>query len=63
MDWSLGVSLSSNTCRSLNTPHLKLQLKVAETREEMKIKNVEMSLAEFQVITCSYNGTSLIKTP
>ena len=49
MNWSLGVSLSSNSCRSLNTPHVNLEFRLAETREEMKTKNVELSLAEFQV--------------
>ena len=49
MDWTLGVALSSSSCRTLNTPHLNLQLRVAENRDEVKTKNIEMSLSEFQV--------------
>ena len=49
MDWNLGMSMSSNSCRSLNSPHVGLELKVSESRGEIKTTNIQMSLPEFQV--------------
>ena len=49
MDWNLGMSMSSNSCRSLNSPHVGLELKVSKSRGEIKTTNIQMSLPEFQV--------------
>ena len=54
MDWKLGVAMSSSGCRSLNTPHVTLQLQVTESRGTVQYHNIEMSLPEFHVRT--YNA-------
>lgn len=54
MDWKLGMAMSSSGCRSLNTPHVTLHLKVTESRGAVQYHNIEMSLPEFHVRT--YNA-------
>ena len=58
MDWKLGVAMSSSGCRSLNTPHVTLQLQVTESRGTVQYHNIEMSLPEFHVRT--YNACPFI---
>ena len=41
--------MSSSTCRSLNSPHVCLQMNVSESRGDSKTHNIEMTLGEFQV--------------
>ena len=53
MDWKLGMAMSSSGCRSLNTPHVTLQLQVTESRGIVQYHNIEMSLPEFHVRTFS----------
>ena len=48
MDWKLGVSISSSACRSLNSPHVSLLLKVADPAGTVQQHSVEMSVSEFQ---------------
>ena len=49
MDWKLGVSVSSSSCRSLNSPHVSLLLKVADPGGNTQQHTAEMSVPEFQV--------------
>ncbi|KAL5460090.1 hypothetical protein EMCRGX_G033511 [Ephydatia muelleri] len=48
MDWKLGVSISSSSCRSLNSPHVSLLLKVANPAGTVQQHSAEMSVSEFQ---------------
>ena len=49
MDWKLGVSISSSSCRALNSPHVSLLLKVADPGGSVQQHSAEMSVSEFQV--------------
>lgn len=48
MQWKLGMAVSSDTCRSLNSPYVSLLLKVADTSGEVTYKSFEMSIPQFQ---------------
>ena len=50
MEWKLGVSMSSNYCKSLGSPHVGLQLKVAGSDGRPTTHTVEMSVPQFQVV-------------
>lgn len=50
MEWKLGVSMSSNYCKSLGSPHVSLQLKVAGSDGQPTTHTVEMSIPQFQVV-------------
>ena len=49
MDWKLGVAMSSSSCRSLNSPYVSLQLRIAESGGNIRLQTVEMTIPEFQV--------------
>ena len=49
MQWKLGMAVSSDTCRSLNSPYVSLLLKVADTSGEVSYKSFEMTIPQFQV--------------
>ena len=49
MDWKLGVAMSSSSCRSLNSPYVSLQLRIAEAGGNIRLQTVEMTIPEFQV--------------
>ncbi len=49
MDWKLGVAMSSSSCRSLTSPYISLQLRIAESGGNIKLQTVEMTIPEFQV--------------
>ncbi|XP_063070499.1 COMM domain-containing protein 6 [Engraulis encrasicolus] len=48
LQWKLGMAVSSDTCRSLNSPYVSLLLKVADTAGEVTYKSFEMSIPQFQ---------------
>lgn len=52
MQWKLGMAVSSDTCRSLNSPYVSLLLKVADASGEVTYKSFEMSVPQFQVCVC-----------
>uniref|UniRef100_A0A8C8K8K4 TBC1 domain family member 4 n=1 Tax=Oncorhynchus tshawytscha TaxID=74940 RepID=A0A8C8K8K4_ONCTS len=49
MQWKLGMAVSSDTCRSLNSPHVSLLLKIADTSGQISQRSFEMTIAQFQV--------------
>lgn len=49
MDWKLGISMSSSGCRSLSSPHVTLQLRVAESDTQDQQHTIEMTLPQFMV--------------
>ena len=53
MEWKLGVAMSSNYCKSLGSPHVGLQLKVADSDGQPTNHTMEMSIPQFQVV-CAY---------
>jgi hypothetical protein len=44
----MGVSMSSNYCKSLGNPHVTLLLSVSANSGQSKSYSVEMSLSQFQ---------------
>lgn len=48
MQWKLGMAVSSDTCRSLNSPHVSLLLKIADTSGQISQRSFEMTIAQFQ---------------
>ncbi|RVE58293.1 hypothetical protein OJAV_G00207960 [Oryzias javanicus] len=48
VQWRLGMAVSSDICRSLNSPYVTLLLKIAEPSGQMCQKSFEMSIPQFQ---------------
>ena len=49
MDWQLGMTMSSSSCRSLHSPYLTLQLNVADPSGSLIQRTLQLTIAEFQV--------------
>ncbi|XP_071376500.1 COMM domain-containing protein 6 isoform X2 [Centroberyx affinis] len=48
MQWKLGMAVSSDTCRSLNSPYVSLLLKIAEPSGQIRQRSFEMTVPQFQ---------------
>ncbi|XP_061917786.1 COMM domain-containing protein 6 isoform X2 [Entelurus aequoreus] len=48
MQWKLGLAVSSDTCRSLNSPFVTILLKIAEPSGQIHQKAFEMTVPQFQ---------------
>ncbi|XP_074514797.1 COMM domain-containing protein 6 isoform X1 [Sebastes fasciatus] len=48
MQWKLGMAVSSDTCRSLNSPYVSLLLKVVEPSGQICQRSFEMTVPQFQ---------------
>ncbi|XP_077436278.1 COMM domain-containing protein 6 [Vanacampus margaritifer] len=48
MQWKLGMAVSSDTCRSLNSPFVTILLKIAEPSGQISQKAFEMTVPQFQ---------------
>ncbi|KAG7265130.1 hypothetical protein CRUP_036822 [Coryphaenoides rupestris] len=48
MQWKLGMAVSSDTCRSLNSPFVSVLLKIAEPSGQLSQKSFEMTIPQFQ---------------
>ncbi|XP_076021858.1 COMM domain-containing protein 6 [Genypterus blacodes] len=48
IQWKLGMAVSSDTCRSLNSPYVTLLLKIAEPSGQICQKSFEMTIPQFQ---------------
>uniref|UniRef100_A0A3Q2G6H2 COMM domain-containing protein 6 n=1 Tax=Cyprinodon variegatus TaxID=28743 RepID=A0A3Q2G6H2_CYPVA len=49
VQWKLGMAVSSDTCRSLNSPYVSLLLKIAEPSGQIQQRAFEMTIPQFQV--------------
>ncbi|XP_054471500.1 COMM domain-containing protein 6 [Anoplopoma fimbria] len=48
MQWKLGMAVSSDTCRSLNSPYVSLLLKIVEPSGQICHRSFEMTIPQFQ---------------
>ncbi|KAJ8256096.1 hypothetical protein COCON_G00199600 [Conger conger] len=48
VQWKLGMAISSDSCRSLNSPFVTLLLKVADSSGQISSKSFEMTIPQFQ---------------
>uniref|UniRef100_H3C110 COMM domain-containing protein 6 n=1 Tax=Tetraodon nigroviridis TaxID=99883 RepID=H3C110_TETNG len=48
IQWKLGMALTSDTCRSLNSPYVTLLLKFVETSGQICQRSFEMTIPQFQ---------------
>lgn len=48
MQWKLGMAMSSDTCKSLNSPYVMVMLKVADSSGQICQKSFEMTIQQFQ---------------
>ncbi|XP_047456099.1 COMM domain-containing protein 6 isoform X2 [Mugil cephalus] len=48
MQWRLGMAVTSDTCRSLNSPYVCLLLKIAEPSGQIYQRCFEMTIPQFQ---------------
>ncbi|XP_046577837.1 LOW QUALITY PROTEIN: COMM domain-containing protein 6-like [Haliotis rubra] len=48
LQWRVGVAISSDDCKSLNSPHITLLLTIAETGGSITKHSVEMTLTQFR---------------
>lgn len=62
MQWKLGMAVSSDTCRSLNSPYVSLRLKILEPSGQICHKSFEMTVPQFQVLMlqCSRSVISVV---
>uniref|UniRef100_A0A665VE51 TBC1 domain family member 4 n=1 Tax=Echeneis naucrates TaxID=173247 RepID=A0A665VE51_ECHNA len=49
IQWKLGMAVSSDTCRSLNSPYVTLLLKIVEPSGQIYQRSFEMTIPQFQV--------------
>jgi len=49
LQWKLGVSVGSSSCKNLNSPFVTMTIKVAEPSGHLKTRSFEMTIAQFQV--------------
>lgn len=52
VQWKLGMAVSSDTCRSLNSPYVCLLLKITEPSGHVAHTSFEMTIPQFQVRAC-----------
>lgn len=50
MKWKLGVAVSSDECKSLNSPFVTMTLRVADSSGKISTHTIEMTVTQFQVI-------------
>lgn len=48
MQWKLGMAVSSDTCRSLNSPYVTLLLKIAKPSGQIIQRAFELTIPQFQ---------------
>jgi len=62
MDWKLGISMSSNSCRALNSPYVSLVFTVVTdvVMGTTKQYSVELSMQQFQVTIATPSYTNYI---
>ncbi|KAM4558021.1 COMM domain-containing protein 6 [Odontesthes bonariensis] len=48
MEWKLGTAVSSDTCRSLNSPYVTVLLKFVEPSGQICRRSFEMTIPQFQ---------------
>ncbi|XP_062580614.1 COMM domain-containing protein 6-like [Saccostrea cucullata] len=48
MKWKLGVAVSSDECKSLNSPYVTMTLKVADPSGKISTHSREMTVPQFQ---------------
>ncbi|TMS06811.1 COMM domain-containing protein 6 [Larimichthys crocea] len=48
VQWKLGMAVSSDTCRSLNSPYVTLLLKIIEPSGQISQRSFEMTIPQFQ---------------
>ncbi|XP_061164111.1 COMM domain-containing protein 6-like [Saccostrea echinata] len=48
MKWKLGVAVSSDECKSLNSPCVTMTLKVADSSGKISTHSMEMTISQFQ---------------
>ncbi|XP_022596202.1 COMM domain-containing protein 6 isoform X2 [Seriola dumerili] len=48
IQWKLGMAVSSDTCRSLNSPYVSLLLKIIEPSGQICQRSFEMTIPQFQ---------------
>ncbi|XP_060784690.1 COMM domain-containing protein 6 [Neoarius graeffei] len=48
IQWKLGMAVSSDTCRSLNSPYICILMKIADTSGGISYKSFEMTVLQFQ---------------
>ncbi|CAM4602908.1 unnamed protein product [Leuciscus chuanchicus] len=48
IQWKLGMAVSSDSCRSLNSSFISVLMKIADTSGEVSYKSFEMTVQQFQ---------------
>ncbi|XP_057192491.1 COMM domain-containing protein 6 [Triplophysa rosa] len=60
MQWKLGMAVSSDSCRSLNSPFISVLLKYMDTSGEMSYKSFEMTVQQFQNFSRQFKEMSSV---
>lgn len=60
MQWKLGMAVSSDTCRSLNSPYVMVMLKVADPSGQICQKSFEMTIQQFQNLHSQFKDIAAV---
>lgn len=60
VQWKLGMAVSSDTCRSLNSPYVTLMLKVADASGHIRQKSFEMTIQQFQNLHSQFKDIAAV---
>lgn len=60
IQWKLGMAVSSDTCRSLNSPYVILMLKVADPSGLICQKYFEMTIQQFQNLHSQFKDLAAV---
>jgi len=58
LEWKVGVSTSSNTCRNLNTPFVSIFLRVRNSDHSVQSSSFELTIPEFKNLAKNFNEIS-----
>ncbi|KAK7882372.1 hypothetical protein WMY93_028546 [Mugilogobius chulae] len=60
MQWKLGMAVSSDSCRSLNSPYVMVMLKVADPSGQICQKSFEMTVQQFQNLHSHFKDVAAV---
>lgn len=60
MQWKLAMAVSSDTCRSLNSPYVMLMLKMVDPSGQICQKSFEMTIQQFQNLHSQFKDIAAV---
>lgn len=51
LQWSLGIAVTSNSCKNLNHPYVHVTMTIADTAGTLQTRTLEMTISEYRAFT------------